>query len=207
MKRFVRVLVGGIFLMVVGGVGNAATEIENRLAHLESQQKALEAKWAAQPVVTTGADGFSIKSADGSFGIRFFGDIQLDGRFYLSDKEGSFTDTFLVRRLRPGFEMTGYGMLKARFQPNFGGSSVTLDDGYFDFGVAPEVTFRFGRYKPPVGLENLQSSTRLTFIERGLPTNLIPGYDEGVQLHGLLSKGRMSYAISVSNGSPERETH
>jgi len=193
----------GLLLVVTGTLCSAATEVENRLANLEARQKALEDKWADQPVVTAGAEGFSLKSPDGSIGIRFYGDIQLDGRFYVSDKAGSFTDTFLLRRLRPGFEMNGYGILKARFQPNFGGSSVSLDDGYFDFIVSPEATFRLGRYKPPVGLENLQASTRLTFVERGLPTNLVPGYDEGAQIHGVLSQGRVSYAVSVSNGAPD----
>jgi phosphate-selective porin OprO/OprP len=203
MKFLAKGLGGGILLVALTVLGYGATEMEDRLAVLEARQKALEEKWAAQPVVVAGVDGFSLKSADGAFGIRFFGDIQLDGRYYVSDKAGSFTDTFLLRRLRPGIEMNGLGIIKARFQPNFAGSSPSLDDGYFDVTVVPAATFRFGRYKPPVGLENLQSSTRTTFMERGLPTNLIPGYDEGAQIHGVFSEGRVSYAVSVSNGSPD----
>jgi phosphate-selective porin OprO/OprP len=166
----------------------------------------LEDKVAAQPVVTAGKEGFAIKSADGAFGLKFFGDVQVDGRFFLADHAGSFSDTILVRRLRPTFEMSGFGVLTARFQPNFGGSTFTLDDAYLDYKAASGLIFRAGRYKPPVGLENLQSSARTTFVERSLATNLVPVYDVGAQLHGGVIDGKINYALSVSNGAPDGET-
>jgi phosphate-selective porin OprO/OprP len=205
MKRTYIMMGLGIFLGLGVSSVRAAEQVD-RLAALEARQKALEEKMAAQPVVTAGKEGFGIKSADGSFGLKFFGDVQLDGRFYLADNAGSFPDTFLLRRLRPTFELVGFGVLTARLQPNFGGSTFTLDDAYLDYKASPEVSLRAGRYKPPVGVENLQSSIRTTFVERSLANNLVPVYDEGVQLHGALLMGKLSYAVSVSNGAPDGET-
>ncbi|MBK8576288.1 MAG: porin [Elusimicrobia bacterium] len=200
------IMIGCGVLLGLGAVAARAAEQDDRLSALEARQKALEDKVAAQPVVTAGKEGFAIKSADGAFGLKFFGDVQVDGRFYLVDNAGSFSDTILVRRLRPTFEMSGFGVLTARFQPNFGGSTYTLDDAYLDYKAAPGLIFRAGRYKPPVGLENLQSSVRTTFVERSLATNLVPVYDVGAQLGGGLIDGRVNYAFSLSNGAPDGET-
>ena len=46
---------------------------------------------------------------------------------------------------------------------------------------------RAGKFKPPVGLERLQSATDILFVERALPTNLVPNRDLGVQLSGDLA--------------------
>lgn len=197
--------VGWGVLLALVAVAGRTEELNDRFLALEARQKALEEKLAAQPVVTAGKEGFGLKSADGAFGLKFFGDVQVDGRFYLADNLGEYKDTIVLRRLRPTFEMTGFGVLTARLQPNFGGSTFTLDDAYLDYKASSLATFRAGRYKPPVGLENLQSSVRTTFIERSLATNLVPVYDVGAQLHGGVIDGKISYAISVSNGAPDGE--
>ncbi|MBP9698783.1 MAG: porin [Elusimicrobia bacterium] len=199
--------VGWGVLLLLGGVAGRTEEMNDRFLALEARQKALEDKLAAQPVVTAGKDGFALKSADGAFALKFFGDVQVDGRFYLDDDANKYTDKILLRRLRPTFEMVGFNKLTARLQPNFGGTgtSFSLDDAYLDYKASSLATFRAGRYKPPVGLENLQSSVRTTFIERSLATNLVPVYDVGAQLHGGVVEGKINYAISVSNGAPDGE--
>jgi len=55
----------------------------------------------------------------------------------------------------------------------------------------------------PFGLERLQSATDLVFVERGLPANLVPNRDMGIQLSGDLAKNRLNYAIGVFNGTPD----
>jgi phosphate-selective porin OprO/OprP len=51
-----------------------------------------------------------------------------------------------------------------------------------------------------VGLERLQADADLMMIERGLPTNLVPDRDVGVQLHGEILDGAVTYAGGVFNG-------
>ena len=95
--------------------------LEKRIIELEQQQKILARKWEIEqqaaaekaksaPVVTANSkDGFSLKSADGDFSLRFRGLIQADTRS-VSGSSGSLADdTFTLRRVRPIFEGTQIG--------------------------------------------------------------------------------------------------
>jgi len=62
---------------------------------------------------------------------------------------------------------------------------------------------RAGKFKPPVGLERLQSATDVVFAERGLPTNLVPSRDIGLQFSGDISEGLFAYQAGVFNGVPD----
>jgi phosphate-selective porin OprO/OprP len=64
----------------------------------------------------------------------------------------------------------------------------------------PAAVVTVGKFKPPVGLERLQSGADIRFIERGLPTNLVPNRDIGVQLSGDLAGGTIGYALGYFNG-------
>lgn len=223
MKRNWLTVVAGALLLGAGlGVGGQVlaedvtppTSVEERLNALEQKQKIQERRWEIDQEIAAakakdaiipvaGKDGFALKSTDGSFQIKFAGDVQTDGRFYLNDKKEAFTDAFLLRRVRPQIDLSVYGAFDARIQPNFGGGATSLDDAYLEYRAFPAAKLRVGRFKSPVGLESLQSSSKITFIERGLPTALVPSYDEGVQLHGDLWKGAASYAVAVLNGTTD----
>jgi len=90
-----------------------------------------------------------------------------------------------------------------RLMPDFGQGTARLFDGYLNARLWPAAQLRVGKYKPPVGLERLQSANDLLFVERGLPTNLVPNRDVGAQLHGDLWDGAASYAVGVFNGVPD----
>lgn len=157
----------------------------------------------AQPVVSAGRDGFSLRSADGAFALRFRGYLHSDGRFFLDDSLKPGTSQFLLRRVRPIMELTVFRIFDARIMPDYGAGNTVLQDAYVEARLAPGLRIRAGKYKPPVGLERLLSATELPFVERGLPTNLVPNRDVGVQLSGDLFRGRVSYAVSLSNGVPD----
>jgi hypothetical protein len=57
--------------------------------------------------------------------------------------------------------------------PDLGGIAPTIFDAYWDGKFVPQFTVRAGKFKPPIGLERLQSATDIAFAERGLPTNLV----------------------------------
>ena len=69
--------------------------------------------------------------------------------------------------------------------------------------VRPAFTVRAGKFKPPVGLERLQSATDIVFAERGFPTNLVPSRDIGLQVAGDISEGVLAYQVGVFNGVPD----
>jgi phosphate-selective porin OprO/OprP len=86
---------------------------------------------------------------------------------------------------------------------DFGEGRVQVQDAYLDARILPFLRVRTGKFKPPVGLERLQSATALGFVERALPTSLVPNRDVGVQLWGDLAGGAVTYAAGVFNGVPD----
>jgi len=154
----------------------------------------------AASAARAGADGFGLKSADGAFQIRLRGYAQLDSRFFLDDPGDVATDTFVLRRVRPIVEGTVFGWVDFRVMPDFGGGATVLQDAYVDLKPSTALRLRAGKFKPPVGLERLQSATSLLFVERAFPTSLVPNRDLGLQIFGDVLDERLSYAIGVFNG-------
>jgi phosphate-selective porin OprO and OprP len=173
----------------------------DRKIELDKEAAAEKAKTAGQ--ATASKDGFSLKSADGNFVLKLRGYVQLDGRFFQSDDQRPATDTFTLRRVRPIFEGTVYKIFDFRIMPDFGGGQTVLQDAYLEGRFSPAFKVRAGKFKPPVGLERLQSGTDLLFVERAFPTNLVPNRDLGVQVAGDLAGGVASYAVGVFNGVPD----
>ena len=172
--------------------------ILDRQIELDKEAAAEKAKTAGQ--ANAGKDGFSLKSADGNFLLRVRGYVQLDGRFFFDDEQKPAIDTFTLRRVRPIFEGTVYKIFDFRIMPDFGGGQTVLQDAYMEARLSPAFKVRAGKFKPPVGLERLQSGADLLFVERGLPTNLVPNRDLGIQLGGDLAGGIATYAVGVFNG-------
>jgi phosphate-selective porin OprO/OprP len=182
-----------------------ALKQQRELDQQQAQEQANQAaKKAAQtPIVTAGEDGFALKSADGNFVLRLRGYAQADGRFYLDNKANYGTDTFLMRRVRPILEGTVYRDFDFRIMPDFGNgasSTTLLQDAWVEWHYWPWLKIRAGKYKPPVGLEQLQQDTWTMFAERGLPSDLVPQRDVGLQVSGDLFGGVVTYAAGVFNG-------
>jgi phosphate-selective porin OprO/OprP len=175
--------------------------ILERRSEIEQENAAAKAKEA--PIVGAGQDGFFLRSADGNFQLRVRGYLQADGRIFADDQDHLGTDTFLMRRVRPIFEGTVYKNFDFRIMPDFGGGTAVVQDAYVDARFWPEAKLRVGKYKPPMGLERLQSGSELLFVERGLPTNLVPNRDVGAQVHGDLFDGAFNYAVGAFNGVPD----
>ena len=148
-------------------------------------------------------DGFNLKSADGAYSLRFRGYIQADGRFFPSVEVPGTTDNLLLRRARPILEATVGRYFDFRLMPDFGGTSPAIFDAYWEGKFVPAFTVRAGKFKPPVGIERLQSATDISFAERGFPTNLVPSRDIGLQVAGDISEGVFAYQVGVFNGVPD----
>jgi phosphate-selective porin OprO/OprP len=108
-----------------------------------------------------------------------------------------------MRRVRPILEGTVFKIFDFRVMPDFGLGTTVLQDGFVEARFLPALRLRAGKFKPPVGLERLQSATDLLFVERAMPTNLVPNRDVGVQLAGDLAHARLQYAVGVFNGVPD----
>src|SRR6185437_13655618 len=164
----------------------------------EKQSVDLEVRTA--PKMTFGERGFSLGSADGNFAINLRGVLQLDSRTFFKDGGIKGNDGFLLRRARPIIEGTVFQDFDFVFVPDFGGSTVQIFDAYLNYRYNPALQVQLGKFKSPIGLEQLQADTNLPFNERSLATDLVPNRDLGVELHGELFDGAVSYGAGVFNG-------
>ena len=183
----------------------ALADLDQRLRvierKLELQAEESAAKAAKDPVVSLSPKGLSVKSpASDGIEVKFKALVQADGRFFMDDEQLPQNDTLLLRRVEPTIEGTWGPLLGFRLQAQLAGDSATLNDAYLDLKFDPRATLRVGKYKQPFGLEQLQSAGSLAAIERGLPTELTPGRDLGVQLQGEFASSTLNYAVGVFNG-------
>jgi phosphate-selective porin OprO/OprP len=175
--------------------------IFERKQELSAEDAAARAKTA--PRITAGPNGFSFASADTNFVLSLKGVLQLDSRTFFKDGGIEGNDGFILRRARPILQGTVFRDFEFLFVPDFGGSTVQIQDAYVGYRFRPELQLRAGKFKSPVGLENLQSDPATSFNERSLATDLVPNRDLGVQLHGDFAGGVVSYAAGIFNGAPD----
>lgn len=168
----------------------------------ELDQEAAEATAKLQPHFKMDSSGFTFTSADTNFAIGLHGLVQLDSRTYLGNNTVA-NSGFLLRRARPIIVGTVFRDFDFNLTPDFGGSTVQILDAYVNYRYQPELQLLAGKYKPPIGLEELQSDAYTFFNERSLVTDLVPNRDLGVELHGDLFGGAVSYAVAVLDGAPD----
>jgi phosphate-selective porin OprO/OprP len=185
---------------------DAVAALTQRLAILERKlelaDEAAAAKAPTTPVVAVNEKGLSAKTPDGAFEIKLRGNVQVDQRAFFGD-DGPANDTFLARRIEPILEGSLGPLIGFRLKADFAGDAPSLAEAYADLRFDPAYTLRVGKFKSPVGLERLQSSSSLAMIERSFPTEIAPNQDIGVQLQGELADATVSYAVGVFNGTAD----
>jgi phosphate-selective porin OprO/OprP len=184
--------------------GPTTRELDQKIRIVERNNElaaeAAETRAREQPRLTAGADGFGFASADTKFSIKWRGLMQLDSRVFFDDnKLSEGNDTFVLRRARPIIEGTLFGDFDFQFVPDFGGSQVQIFDAWMNYRYRPELQLKAGKFKGPVGFEQLQSDATLPFNERGLVTGFVPARSVGVQLWGDAFDGIVGYAAGAFN--------
>lgn len=183
-------------------------ELDQKVRILEREREIDKEDAAAlaktQPKISLGANGFSFSSADTNFVLNLRGLIQLDSRTFLHDNPKTVgNDGFLLRRARPIITGTLFKDFDFNFTPDFGGTTVQIQDAYLNYRYNPALQLEVGKFKSPVGLEQLQTDNYVSFNERSIANNLIPNRDLGVELHGDTLDGTLSYAAGIFNGATD----
>ena len=175
-------------------------DLERRLRLLEGKQneprETAGKERSDKGTLTYGSEGVVVTSADGKFQLRFRPLVQADARIFFNDG----TNTFLLRRVRPALEGTAFEYFEWALSPALA-STPGVIDAFVNIRLFREIQLRGGKFKPPVGLERLMSAADMPFIERGLPNNLVPARDIGVELHGDVLGGTLVYAAGLFNGA------
>jgi len=156
----------------------------------------------AAPLETTQPkDGFGFQSSDGAFALKIKGVVQADSRWFFAGG----VNQFLIRRARPTLEGTVYRYFDFRITPELVGTATILDI-WANVRLAKELQIRAGKFKSPIGLERLQNDPEMPFIERGLPTDLVPDRDVGAMVHGEIADGTVAYALGIFNGAEDNKS-
>jgi phosphate-selective porin OprO/OprP len=167
----------------------------------ENDQAAAAEFVKTQPKFAMTQNGFSFSSADSNFVAQLHGVLQLDSRSFFQDGGNNGTDGFLLRRARPIFTGTVFRDFDYNFTPDFGGSTVQIVDAYMNYHYNSALQLEAGKFKGPIGLEQLVADRDTLFNERSLVTDLVPNRDLGVQLHGDVLDGTVSYALGLVSGA------
>ncbi|MGH7134067.1 MAG: OprO/OprP family phosphate-selective porin [Phycisphaerales bacterium] len=144
--------------------------------------------------------GFFIQSPDGANKLNVGGYVHFDGRYFLNSGDAG-TNTFLFRRARLDLKGKFLKYYEFKFMPDFAGGQVVIQDAYLNVNYVPWARVQAGKYKSPTGLERLQSANAIMFIERALPTNLVPNRDLGFMLWGQPFYGALEYYLAVMDSA------
>ena len=189
----------------INGLKQQIEQLDQKVRILERnrelEKETADTKPKDAPKISIGEKGFSFGSADGNFAINLRGVLQLDSRTFFKDGGIKGNDGFLLRRARPVIEGTVFRDFDFVVVPDFGGSTPQIFDAYLNYRYSCGLQAQLGKFKSPVGLEQLQADANLQFNERSMATDLVPNRDLGVQLHGDLFDGTVSYAAGLFNGA------
>jgi phosphate-selective porin OprO/OprP len=182
-------------------------QLELKLLAIERRQELRDKEASAPapapianaPKVTISEKGFAAASPDGANSIKLRGLLQLDSRLFMGD-EALNNNAFVLRRARLGTDGVMAKDYAFQLMAEFGGSSVSVVDANLNIAISKALQFRLGRFKVPVGLEQLQSDSWTFFNERSIASNLVPSRDLGIQAWGVVGGGRLDYAVGVFNG-------
>ncbi len=183
-------------------------QLQQEVDELQKEVKAEQITDNGQNAASTTADttGFTIRSKDGNFVLHLGADLQVDNHTYFGAGSTSLIDNIVLRRVRPTLYGTVYKYVDFFIRPDFGLGTASIFDAYVQLNYIPWFQIRAGKFKPPVGMERLQSDDDTNFVERGLPTLLVPQRDIGYQIGADLLHRRLSYQVGVFNGVPDSST-
>lgn len=179
--------------------------LSRRLADVEKQLKKRD-----------DADKKADDAAGKKFVVRPFGRVHIDGANFEQDTDnratvGNAMSGFDLRRARFGFEGEGFDTFFYRFDIDFAsldaGSNNAISpnkrpvvvDAYIDTLNLPLMgNLRVGRFREPFGLDRLDSTHDLPFMERALPTNaLVPFRNLGLMGFDCNEAETMTWAYGV----------
>jgi phosphate-selective porin OprO and OprP len=179
-------------------------KVKNLERQKEAEQEASEAKAKEAPKISIGSDGFYFGSPKGDFALRLGGLLQVDTRTYFNEPATVANDGLLLRRVRPILQGTVFRDFDFMFMPDFAPSSgPQIFDAFVNYKYSAALQFQAGKFKVPVGLEQLEPDKDTLFNERALPNDLVPSRDVGFEVHGDLFDARVSYAVGIFNGTSD----
>lgn len=202
MKLFPRLecvaLMATIMIMFI-----AISYAQSEPPHTSPTDSSMSPPNSALGAASFGKGGLLLANEDISTQLRVHGFIQADGRFFTSDLKDQRPDKLFFRRIRPTFEGTLFKALDFRLMPDFGQNNPQIQDAYMELKLFSFAKPRVGKFKTPIGLEDLRSDSESSFSERSLASDVVPLREVGAQVGGAVLHQLLSYAAGYFNGTPD----
>ncbi len=160
-------------------------------------------------------NGFFLMSSGGDFFLRLPVLLQADYRSFPGGQNGTNPgvqpSTFVLQRVRPMVHFRLWRYFRGFMTPDLGNGftnsplvqgRVQTPDAFGEWDYFSAFRVRMGKFKSPIGLEMLQATQNLSFMERSLTRNLLPNRDLGVMVWGYWDHGLVEYQLGVFNGAP-----
>lgn len=158
-------------------------------------------------------DGFYAETANKDFKVHIGGRLHHDWVFFDQDPElradtsiGDLDDGVFFRRMRVQVDGSMYEVFSWDVDIDVSSATdVRFDDVHFTVGQLPYVgNCRIGNLKTAFGLESMNSSKFLTFLERGTPNDaFLSEFDPGVLLYNTALEDSLYWAFSFTRIDPE----
>lgn len=171
--------------------------LAQRLIEVEQEKSANNAEKFG--TVEYGYKGLVLTGANKNYSIKIGGYLQADARKYFADKVGN-VDQGLIRSARPAIEVKLPNDFSAKLVTDFGNGNPRVVDALGSWKANDYLNISVGKLKNPLGLERQEKETETLFVERGLPTNLVPFRDIGILLNGDIIPQTLDYQIGLTNG-------
>ena len=172
-------------LRAEGAISQQAYEALTRTLEAEPAAPAVAAapEPAPGPVINT-KGRFEVTSADGESSFRLGGRIHFDGNWYSDTGDIGFGNGTQLRRAWIDIEGRAWGDWQYKMAYNLADSGRSgFQDVYLQYGGFDRTLLRLGHFKEPLGLELLSASNNITFMERALPTVLLPSRSVGAAVY------------------------
>ena len=135
--------------------------------------------------------------------------MEADFRGFPDADDGKDIDSFLIRRARIALDGIFATYIDYRLMVDFAQKqSATnlqaveiIQDAYANLHYWDAFQFEAGKFKQPIGFEQLIQDRYTPFIERSMFDQLLPGRDVGLMAHGeMLFSDRFDWAVALANG-------
>jgi phosphate-selective porin OprO/OprP len=151
-------------------------------------------------------DSLRLESSDGNNKFRLGGRIHWENVFYGDDKFSGkqVEDGDVFRRSRIYLS----GLVQERYdfkmQYDFAGGDADFKDVYFGIKDVPVFgNLRFGQFKEPLSLEELNSSNSSSTIERANVNRLVPSRSAGIMAYNNFADTRIAAAAGLFRGADD----
>jgi len=148
--------------------------------------------------------GFQIQSADGQSRLQVGAEIMNDWAFFfggdktLPDRLQDAPDGTEFREAILGVSGQLYGRLKYKAAYGFTGGQLLFKDVFLSMDHLPAAgTLRLGQFREPFSIEEVTSTSSVTFMERSLINPFAPSRNVGFALNNAVLDQRATWAAGV----------